>query len=156
MMISIPFILGEECGIVQRDLGLDSAEIFRQSRFRVFWAVGALKYSNGVLVMKESSSEITSRLQDASDVIGIYDDFWMILAVRFLGSVGAAWNAPCTTASKSSTLYKPTPCSRQPSRSRPKLSPPLSSATEIAKRTQHFEQKGELRQFKVLLEAPSP
>src|SRR5713101_5897938 len=33
---------------------------------------------------------------------------------------------------------------------------PLSNATEISKRTQHFEKRGELQLLKVLLEAPPP
>ena len=33
---------------------------------------------------------------------------------------------------------------------------PLSNATEISKRTQHFEKRGELRLLKMLLEAPPP
>jgi hypothetical protein len=36
----------------------------------------------------------------------------------------------------------------------PKTIPPLSSATEIAKRTQHFERRGELRLLKELLQTP--
>jgi len=42
-----------------------------------------------------------------------------------------------------------------PPRVRRKI-PQLGNATEISKRTQHFEQRGELELLKALLEAPPP